>query len=382
MCILVFSNTDMETKNTENTSQLKDQNKELHIVEPQDKQQSKTPMLAQTLVELNQTMDHMAMMLGDLWQKSQDKDVPVQQTEVEQSQPKRRGKKRSKSSSKTSSSSSNSSSSSESDSNDDRRKHKRKSRKTRHERIDCDQDKMSIHGQDDDDNVSLLLQDSAKNDSTASATTADDTLKNLGEIFEDIEATGEDITPRLATIAESRWNKKLAPEKLALIQQKYKRAANCPTVCSMTVNPEIWSKLPHHQQRADLNVSKIQESVKKAGLIALQTAHSLTNTKSDELDVKQLLTQQVDSIALLGHISHKLACLCQYKIKPEYTPICVDDGTQSKFLFGDDLPKRLKDAKEASNVGLAVNTSHAQSHNYQARKGQDKRNWRQTNGGA
>jgi hypothetical protein len=111
----------------------------------------------------------------------------------------------------------------------------------------------------------------------------------------------------------------------------------------------------------------------------------LTNTKSDELDVKQLLTQQVDSIALLGHISHELACLRRYKIKsvlkPEYAPICVDDGTQSKFLFGDDLPKRLKDAKEASNVGLAVNTSHARSHNYRARKGQDKRNWRQTNGG-
>ncbi len=387
VCILVFSNTDMATKNTENTSQSKDQNEELHIVEPQDKQQSKTPMLAQTLAELNQTMGHMAIMLGDLWQKSQDKDVPVQQTEVEQPQPKRRGKKRSKSSSKTSSSSSNSSSTSESDSDDDRRKHKRKSRKTRHETIDCDQDKMSIHGQDDDDNVSLLLQDGAKNDSpaTASATTADDTLKNLGEIFEDIEATGEDITPRLATIAESRWNKKLAPEKLALIQEKYKRPANCPTVCSMTVNPEIWSKLPHYQQRADLNVSKIQESVRKAGLIALQTAHSLTNTKSDELDVKQLLTQQVDSIALLGHISHELPCLRRYKIKsvlkPEYAPICVDDGTQSKFLFGDDLPKRLKDAKEASNVGLAVNTSHARSHNYRARKGQDKRNWRQTNGG-
>ena len=135
------------------------------IVEPQDKQQPKNPILAQTLVELNQTMGHMAMMLGDLWQKSQDTDVPVQQTEVEQSQPKRRGKKRSKLSSKTSSS--NSSATSESDSDDNRRKHKRKSRKTRHEKIDCNQVKMSIHGQDDDDNVSLLLQDGAKNDSPA-----------------------------------------------------------------------------------------------------------------------------------------------------------------------------------------------------------------------
>ena len=384
VCILAFSNTDMTTLNTVNTSQSKDQDEELQLVEPQDKQQSNSPMLAQTLVELNQSMGHMAMMLGDLWQKSQDKDVPVQQTQVEQSQPKQRGKKRSKSSSR---SSSNSSSTSVSDSDDDRRQHKRKSRKTCRETIDCDQDKMSIHGQDDDDNVSLLLQDGAKNDSpaAASAPTVEDTLKNLGEIFEDIEATGEDITPRLATIAANRWNKKLAPDKLALLQEKYKRPANWPTVCSMTVNPEIWSKLPLYQQRADLNVSKIQESVRKAGLIALQTAHSLTNTKSAELDVKQLLTHQVDSIALLGHISHELACLQQYKIKlvlkPGYVPICIDDGTPSKFLFGDDLPKRLKDAKEASNVGLAVSTTHARSHNYRARKGQDKRNWRQTNGG-
>jgi hypothetical protein len=136
----------MTTLNTVTTSQSKDQDEELQLVEPQDKQQSNSPMLAQTLVELNQTMGHMAMMLGHLWQKSQDKDVPVQQTQVEQSQPKQRGKKRS-----------NSSSTSVSDSNDDRRQHKRKSRKTCRETIDCDQDKMSLHGQDDDDNVSLLL---------------------------------------------------------------------------------------------------------------------------------------------------------------------------------------------------------------------------------
>ena len=104
----------------------------------------------------------------------------------------------------------------------------------------------------------------------------------------------------------------------------------------MAVKRKIWSKLPQYQQRADSNVSKIQESVRKAALISLQTAHSLTNTKSNELDVKQLLTRQVDSIALLGHISHELAGLRRYEIKsalkPEYAPICVDDGTQSKYL--------------------------------------------------
>ncbi|CAB4042731.1 Hypothetical predicted protein, partial [Paramuricea clavata] len=50
--------------------------------------------LAQTLVDLSQTMSHMAMMLGDLWQKSQDTNVPLQQPDVEEPQHRRRGKKR------------------------------------------------------------------------------------------------------------------------------------------------------------------------------------------------------------------------------------------------------------------------------------------------
>lgn len=344
-----------------------------------DKLQSE--MFTQTLVEINQSMGKMSKMLNVLWQKSEDKNMPPQQPVVEEpsSGPSGRGKKR------THESSSPTSSSNESDQNSRKRRRKsRKAHKPNRETPDYESDKVSVHAQDEDDNVSLLLNGSVKKDNPNSP---DETLKSLGEMLEDVETTGDDITPRLAKIAENRWNKKLSAEKLKLIQEKYKRPDNCQTVCAMTVNPEIWAKLPLYQQRADLNVSKIQESVRKAALVSLQTAHSLTNTKSTELDIKQLLSQQVDSLALLGHIGHELACLRRYKIKsvlkPEYASICVDDGNSSKYLFGDDLPKRLKDAKETSNVGLAVNTSQSRRNNYrprgnyQAKSYEGRSNWRQ-----
>ena len=115
-------------------------------------------------------------------------------------------------------------------------------------------------------------------------------------MLEENETTCKDIIPRLATIAENRWNKKLAPEKLKLIHDKYKRSGNCTSMCQMTVNPEIFAQLPYYQQRADLNVSKIQDSVRKTALITLQSAQTVTNTKSGEFDAvkKQLLEQQVD----------------------------------------------------------------------------------------
>ena len=354
------------------------QSEEIIELQPQDKQKSDSPDLANTLVELNQIISHMGMMLGDLWQKSQDKTLPSQQTAVDESQHRRKGKKRSRSSSSSSESSSTSEDDSQNDNDSRNKKHKQKTRHQSSETVEAD--RMSVHVQDDDDNVSLLLH-GAKTDH---ANSPDETLKNLAEMLEENETTCKDIIPRLATLAENR-NKKLAPEKLKLIHDKYKRPGNCTTMCQMTVNPEIFAQLPYYQQRADLNVSKIQDSVRKTALITLQSAQTVTNTKSGEFDAvkKQLLEQQVDSLALVGHISYELSCLRRYKIKsvlkPEYAAICVDDGTQSNYLFGDDLPKRLKDAKEASNVGLAINKSHSRSNNYRLQKRHDKRYGEQTN---
>jgi hypothetical protein len=106
----------------------------------------------------------------------------------------------------------------------------------------------------------------------------------------------------------------------------------------------------------------------------------LSNAKGTgtELDVKELLTQQVDSIALLGHISHELACVRRYKIKsvlkPEFAPICADTGQSSKFLFGDDLQKQLKEAKGSSSFGQVVKTSQGRNASHKSYHAYPKRN--------
>ena len=67
------------------------QSEEIIELPPQGKQKSDSHDLANTLVELNQSTSHMGMMLGDLWQKSQDKTLPSQQTAVDESQQRRNG---------------------------------------------------------------------------------------------------------------------------------------------------------------------------------------------------------------------------------------------------------------------------------------------------
>ena len=67
----------------------------------------------------------------------------------------------------------------------------------------------------------------------------------------------------------------------------------------------------------------------------------------------------VDTIALLAHAQANITQLRKEQIKPalkkEYATIChLEDQPDSKLLFGDDLPKSLKEAKEASNLSSSM----------------------------
>ena len=83
--------------------------------------------------------------------------------------------------------------------------------------------------------------------------------------------------------------------------------------------------------------------------------------------------QQVHSVALLSHLNDELARLWRFNIKSVLKsvlePICVDDGQTSKFLFGNDLQKRFKEAKEShppesSSFGPVVKSSQARNFSY------------------
>ena len=155
-------------------------------------------------------------------------------------------------------------------------------------------------------------------------------------------------------------------KKIKPILDKYKQPANCSTILAVKVNSEIWSQLQPHQRKGDLILANMQQTLRKIAFANLQTAQALllvdTAAKVDELSkTKPLLAKCVDSVTLLGHINQGISSLRRAKIKPvlkeEYATICANDGESSSFLFGDDLPKKLRDAKETSIVSSASITA-------------------------
>ena len=79
--------------------------------------------------------------------------------------------------------------------------------------------------------------------------------------------------------------------------------------------------------------------------------------KNTLLQFNELITNNVDVVALLGHAAHELSHLRREKLKPALKPayhaLCSSETptASTKYLFGDDLAKQIRDAKETNRKG-------------------------------
>ena len=94
--------------------------------------------------------------------------------------------------------------------------------------------------------------------------------------------------------------------------------------------------------------------MRKITCATLQTTNVLIHSPAG-LENKTIMAKQVDTIPMLEHVCTQLAQLRRDDIKPslkaEYSAICsAEVPITSQCLFGDDLAKQLRDAKETSKI--------------------------------
>ena len=237
----------------------------------------------------------------------------------------------------------------------------------RHKTSKDDVDSISITASEDDVNE-LLLNSSEPGATTDFQTDAnDELLTELSASLIDDEKKGLKVTKQLADIVNKRWAKKLAPEKITSILEKYSQPENCLEVTVTRVNPEIWAPLNAAQRRADLRMANVQQALQKATFATVMTTDKLLGMRNDpkntSLQFNELITNNVDVVALLGHATHELSHLRREKLKPALKPayhaLCSPETltASSKYLFGEDLAKQIRDAKETNRIGNAFGSS-------------------------
>ncbi|XP_055959538.1 uncharacterized protein LOC130014437 [Patella vulgata] len=238
----------------------------------------------------------------------------------------------------------------------------------------------------DDRNKEALIGDNSPK--TASTSTTGDNDVNvvdfgIGEVLDSLEQdysivdkVGNNINPKVASIVKQIFSSKLPDEKLLELLNKTTRPGNVD-IYLQSVNAEIWgSSIKGYTRSKDIKYQKLGELILKSSYTMMSLVDKLLETKKELPVNKDLLTVELklamDCMSLLGHtvqtLNQSRRDSIKFDINPTYKPICnqsqnLDTGS-SKFLFGDDICKKLKELKEAAQIGSNVTSSKNYSQGY------------------
>lgn len=208
-----------------------------------------------------------------------------------------------------------------------------------------------------DDDVVSLLKSVKSGQSTANSGTGDDNdsplLSEIDASFDD-DDVGPEITPKLASIANKAFSKTVPIDSIKKKQESYSRPKNCDKVVVPKVNKEIWRKMSVGvTKKRDLRLMNIQKAVTKSSFAVCKIAEVLLKPDIKE-EQDSMIRTCTDVLSLLGHANTAISLHRRDLLKPVLkgdSSLCDSNVPVTSFLFGDDLPKSLKEVRQASNLG-------------------------------
>lgn len=205
----------------------------------------------------------------------------------------------------------------------------------------------------------------------------DELLSEIAGDFTEDTDIGPDINKKLASIINDSVSKKVSGDKVKELLGKYPRPKNCTTQVPK-VNPAIWTKLSPPTKSKDIKMQKMQKYLEKTILSLSVLSDSILSAKinktPEKMDLNDILRKILDAITLTGLAQQELNLkrreLMKPDMNPEYRQLCSAQVPVTKLLFGDDLPKSIKDLKETNKVAGKLGFQSCKGKNaYHANKG-------------
>ena len=131
------------------------------------------------------------------------------------------------------------------------------------------------------------------------------------------------------------------------------------------VNLEIWDQMNNFRRKADLRVSNIQQALQKATFSILRACDKLVDQQPNT--DKETLAANINAIVLIWHLL--LGSFPDYAesksnlpVKTDFHSLCIqanESGSRSDLLFGSDLAKQVRDAKDTNEIGKDIGVGKA-----------------------
>ena len=133
------------------------------------------------------------------------------------------------------------------------------------------------------------------------------------------------------------------------LQDKYKTPENCKVLCVPKVNLELWHDLPRATKTRDLGLQELQKNIIKSAQPILLLFDTVVKAKAEKKAIQpmEILPMLADAVTLIGHASYLASLKRREFLKPDissaYQSVCSKSNPVTTFLFGDELPKHIKD---------------------------------------
>ena len=206
-----------------------------------------------------------------------------------------------------------------------------------------------------------------------------DILDDLAAEIEQGEKEGPPVAEKLAKITCNRFTVKLPDQKLQEKMEKYPIPENCKDIRAPVLNEEIDKfNVNRYSKRNDGKLFAVQRIVSRATsalVAACDQLHASTmqiasaGSKPGNVDnsgtkmvtvTNQMLSASADVIALLGTAQQELSQRRRFQLEnalpKDVASICSAKIEASDKLFGDNIDKLLRTAKESHRTAQATRT--------------------------
>jgi hypothetical protein len=163
--------------------------------------------------------------------------------------------------------------------------------------------------------------------------------------FCDEEPKGKPLADDVAANVKCLFTSKMDSKKLTDTAAKYATPSNVECLAVPLVNEVIWNPMSSRLRTQDLRAQQAQKYLLKGVMALLSTVDTISD-------------QQKEAVVLLVAANNDLNTLRRDLIKPELksnlTTLCKPTNPVTKYLFGDDLTKNIKDLETQQKTTSSV----------------------------
>ena len=183
-------------------------------------------------------------------------------------------------------------------------------------------------------------------------------LGELSKLYEGTEGTvSNPINAKLASLVDKMVKTSLSEENIKEKHEKYNRPENCENLINTRVNSETWSKIRSNTRSGDLKMQKTWDRSSEEYDSYCQNVWQVTGVEIQlQICIWKLCVWVSSTLTWFsrsyGHSFNEVNTKRREHIKPDlndqFKQLCGSHMPVTKLLFGDYLPKSVKEISETN----------------------------------